>query len=133
MSRHVLLYDRDCGFCRWSTGWALRLDRGRRLEPVAIQDPRGAELLADLGPEERLDSAHLVTPDGRRRSAGAIAGPALRLIPGGGPLAALAERLPGATERCYRLVANNRSRLGRLVSDGAKRRADALIAARRSG
>lgn len=130
MNRHVLLYDRDCGFCRWSTGWLLRLDRARRLEPVAIQDPRGCELLADLDHEERLDSAHLVDPAGERFSAGAIAAPALRQLPGGGPLAALADRLPGVVKRSYRFVARNRSRFGRLVTDGAKRRADALIAAR---
>ncbi|HEX6116992.1 MAG TPA: DCC1-like thiol-disulfide oxidoreductase family protein [Solirubrobacterales bacterium] len=129
---YVVLYDRDCGFCRWSTGWLLRLDRRRALEPVAIQDPRGEALLADLAPAERLDSAHVVTPGGERFSAGAIAAPALRLLPGGRPLATLAERFPAAAERVYRFVSGHRSSLGRLVTAGARRRADELIAARRS-
>ena len=130
LTRTALLYDRDCGFCRWATGWVLRLDRDRALAPVAIQSRRGEELLAGLAPGARLDSAHVVTPAGERASAGAIAGPVLRALPGGAPLAALAERFPGATERAYRFVADHRSALGRPITDAAKRRADALIAAR---
>ena len=130
MSRHVLLYDRDCGFCRWSAGWALRLDRGRELEPAAIQGPRGQELLAHLGPDEQLDSAHLVTADGEVRSAGGVAVPFLRLVPGGRPFAALAERFPRATDRVYRFVSAHRSGLGRVLTKSARQRADALIAAR---
>jgi predicted DCC family thiol-disulfide oxidoreductase YuxK len=130
MSRSALLYDRDCGFCRWSMAWALRLDRRHEFEPVPIQSARGERLLAGLEPHERLDSAHLVSPGGERVSGGAIAGPVLRRVPGGGPFAAVAERLPGATERAYRFVADHRSWFGRLVTAGAKRRAEALIAAR---
>jgi len=128
--RAALLYDRDCGFCRWSAAWALRLDRRRELEPVAIQSARGAELLDGLSPRERLDSAHLVAPGGERVSAGAVAAPVLRRVPGGAPFAALAERFPDATERGYRFVADRRSRFGRIVPAGARRRADAVIAAR---
>jgi predicted DCC family thiol-disulfide oxidoreductase YuxK len=130
VSRAALLYDRDCGFCRWSTALVLRLDRGHTLEPVAIQSSRGERLLAGLSVAERLDSAHLVTPAGERRSGGAIAAPILGGLPGGRRLAAIAERFPRATERGYRCVAANRSRLSRLVPAAAKRRADALIAAR---
>ena len=130
MSRPVLLYDRDCGFCRWSAGWALRLDRGRELEPAAIQGPRGQELLGNLSAGEQLDSAHLVSADGELHSAGDVAVPFLRLVPGGGPFAALAERFPRAADRLYRLVSARRSGLGRVLTKGARQRADALIAAR---
>ena len=53
-----------------------------------------------------------------------------RLLPGGRPLAALSARAPGLSERAYRSVAGNRSRFGRLVTDGAKGRADRRIAER---
>jgi len=47
MHRAVLLYDRDCGFCRWSAAKLMAWDRGRRLLPVPIQDPQADRLLAD--------------------------------------------------------------------------------------
>ncbi len=129
-SRHLLLYDRDCGFCRWSMAWVLRLDRRRALEPLAIQDAPARGLLADLDEDERMASAHLVSPSGERHSGGALAAPTLRLLPGGGAPAALAERIPGVVDAVYRFVARNRMAFGRPVTEGAKRRADALIAAR---
>ena len=130
MSSHVLLYDRDCGFCRWSAGWALRLDRGHELEPAAIQGPRGQELLAHLSPEEQLDSAHLVTADGEVRSAGELAAPILRLFPAGERPAKLAERFPRVADRVYRFVSAHRSGFGHVLTKGARQRADALIASR---
>ncbi len=129
-ARHLLLYDRDCGFCRWSVAWILRLDRRRALEPLALQDPRAPGLLPGLSEEERMRSAHIVTPDGRRHTGGAAAGPVFRLIPGGSPLARIAERFPRAAEGGYRWVADRRSAFGRPVTDAAKRRADAVIAER---
>lgn len=78
---------------------------------------------------ERLASWHLVDEAGVHSGGDAFA-PALRRLPGGRPLAALAERLPGLTERGYRFVAGNRSFFGRRLSDGAKRRADRRIRAR---
>jgi predicted DCC family thiol-disulfide oxidoreductase YuxK len=127
-----ILYDADCGFCRWALGWVLRWDRARRLEPVALQDPRAAELLSEVEVERRMKSWHLVGPDGSLASAGAAAAPLLRLLPAGAPLARVAERAPAATERAYALVAGSRSTLGRFVSEGAKARADRLIAERRA-
>jgi predicted DCC family thiol-disulfide oxidoreductase YuxK len=130
MPRAVLLYDRDCGFCRWSAAWALRLDRRRQLEPAAIQGPRGQELLAGVDPERQLDSAHLVTADGELSSAGAIGAPVLGMFPAGKPLARLADRIPGTAERVYRFVSAHRAAFGRVLTKGARQRADALIAAR---
>lgn len=125
-----MLYDRDCGFCRWSLAQLLELDRRSRLRPVALGTAEADELLADLAPGERSASWHLVSPNGLRTSAGAAAPPLLRLLPGGRlPAAALAAR-PRLTERGYRWVADHRSLLGRLIPGGAKERADARIARR---
>jgi predicted DCC family thiol-disulfide oxidoreductase YuxK len=130
----IVLYDSDCGFCRWSLAKLLAWDRDRRLQPKAIDSAEGKRLLADLSSEQRAASWHLVEADGRRSSAGAAAAALLRELPGGGPLAALLERFPRATERTYGWVARNRRELGRLIPAGAKRRADARIARReRSG
>ena len=108
----------------------LRWDRAGTLRPIALQDPRAAELLAPMAPERMLRSWHLVAPDGSVASAGAAAAPLLRLLPGGSPLAALADRAPGAVDWAYGKVAGNRSRLGPLVTSGAKARADRVIASR---
>jgi predicted DCC family thiol-disulfide oxidoreductase YuxK len=125
----ALLYDRDCGFCRSCTAAVLAWDRRRALRPVALQDSEAERLLAGLPEEERMASWHLVL-DGRVHSAGRAFEPLLRLLPGGGPLAELAARFPDAAERAYRLVADHRSPLGRIVPAAVRRRADALIAAR---
>jgi predicted DCC family thiol-disulfide oxidoreductase YuxK len=114
VDRHLVLYDADCGFCRWSLDRLLRWDRrGRRLRAVAIQSEEGDRLLADLREEDRLASWHLVTPDGRRYSGGAATAPLARLLPAGAPVAFLAETFPRTTDRLYRWVARNRDVLGR--------------------
>ena len=132
MAQTTLLYDRDCGFCRWCLGKVLTWDRRGSIRPVAIQSERGARLLGGMPEEERLASWHLIGEDGTVRSAGAAFPPLLRLLPGGAPLAALTDRSPGATDRAYRWVGGNRSRWGKLVTDGAKRRADERIGTRQS-
>jgi predicted DCC family thiol-disulfide oxidoreductase YuxK len=130
--RHRVLYDSDCGFCRWALGWILRWDTRRRLEPVAIQEPRAAELLASVPEERRLESWHLVGPDGSVRSGGSAAAPLLRLLPAGAPLAALARSAPALVDRGYRWVAAHRSALARPLRRDGVRRADAVIASRSS-
>ena len=123
---HTVLYDRDCGFCRWSLDKILAWDRRRRLRPVAIQSDEGERLLAGLDRAQRLDSWHLVTPDGGVLSAGAAAEPLARLLPGARPLAFLCKRFPRMTERAYRWVADHRDRLARIL------RIDASCEVRRS-
>jgi len=130
MNRAVLLYDSDCGFCRWSLGKVLAWDRRGRLRPVSLQSKEAEELLAGMSEKERMGSWHLVGPDGELRSAGAGIAPLLHVLPGASPLAAVAARMPRVMERGYRFVAGNRSLWGKLVTDGAKRRADSRIAAR---
>jgi predicted DCC family thiol-disulfide oxidoreductase YuxK len=130
MATVTLLYDRDCGFCRWCLGKVLAWDRRETLGPVAIQSQEADRLLQGMPEADRLASWHLVRPDGAVRSAGAAIPELFRLLPGGGPLGALTARAPRATDRAYRWVAGNRSRWGKLVTDGAKRRADRRIAGR---
>ena len=131
MNKPTLLYDSDCGFCRWCLGKVLAWDRRHSLRPVAIQSEEAERLLAGMPEEQRLASWHLVDADGTIRSAGAAFPGLFRLLPGGAPLAGLTSRIPTATDRAYRWVAGNRSRWGRLVTDGAKRRADRRIEDRR--
>ena len=119
MRQAVLLYDSDCGFCRWSVDKVLAWDRGGRLESMELQDAEADSLLGAMDEDVKMSSWHLVTPDGRIYSAGAAAPPLLRLLPGGKPLAALLAAFPGATDRVYRTVARNRDRFGRLVGQRA--------------
>jgi predicted DCC family thiol-disulfide oxidoreductase YuxK len=130
MNSTILIYDRDCGFCRWCLGKVLAWDRRRAVRPVALGTPEANRLLGDMPTEQQMSSWHLVDGDGAVHSAGAGFEPLFRLLPGGGPFAAAASRLPGATERGYRFVSGNRSIWGKFVADGAKRRADARIAER---
>ena len=125
-----MLYDRDCGLCRWTLGQFLRWDRGQRLEPLALQDPRADELLGPMDEEKKMGSWHLVTPDGRVHSAGAGFPELFRRLPGGSPLGSLSSRLPGLSERAYRLVAENRSLIGKRLPARWKQSADARIAER---
>lgn len=119
MERAVILYDADCGFCRWSLDKILAWDRDHELRPVALQDPETDRLLPGMDPDERMGSWHLVTPDGRVYSAGAAAPPLLRLLRGGRVLAALLAASPGTTERVYGWVSRHRATLGRGLGERA--------------
>ena len=119
MTAPVLLYDSDCGFCRWSVDKVLSWDRRQRLRPVPLQDAEADHLLAEMNEDVKMSSWHLVTAEGRVYSGGAAAAPLLRLLPGGRPFAAVLSAFPGVTERTYRLVARNRDRFGRLVGAAA--------------
>lgn len=119
----TLLYDADCGFCRWAAAKVVAWDRRRRLRLVALQDSESERLLPGMSDDARMASWHLVI-DGRVHSAGEAFPPLLRLLPGGGPVARVAAAAQPLTNAAYRLVAGRRSTLGRLVSDGARRRAD---------
>jgi predicted DCC family thiol-disulfide oxidoreductase YuxK len=117
MNEAAILYDRSCSFCRRSVERVLRWDRGRRLRPVALQDPEADALLGGMREEEKMASWHLVTADGAVHSAGAAFPPLLRLLPGGRPLAALTDGFPGLTERAYRWVARRKGPLTRRPSN----------------
>ena len=115
----AVLYDEDCGFCRWSTHRLKAWDARRRLTFAAIQSPRGAELLHAVPEAERLDSMHAVTRDGRVWSGGQAVRVILAELPGGSVPASIAAAFPDATGWIYRLVARHRERLGRLLGQRA--------------
>jgi predicted DCC family thiol-disulfide oxidoreductase YuxK len=119
MERSVLIYDGDCGFCRWSVDKILRWNRRDSLRAVPFQDPEGDALLGDMDEERKVASWHLVAPDGRVYSAGAAVPALAELLPAGTPIALLARRFPGATERAYEWVADHRDELGRRLGTRA--------------
>lgn len=121
MGEITLVFDEDCGFCRWSVDKVLSWDRGGRVRTVAIQSDEGGALLHELDVATRLASAHVVTPDGTIHSAGALAEPLLRALPGGRPIAAVTHTFPHTTDRLYRLVARNRFRIGGWLGEDACR------------
>jgi len=125
----IVLYDADCGFCRWAMAWAVRHDDRKLLVTVPIQSPLGSKLLADVDPSDRLRSAHVLGDDGRRCSAGAAATEVLGVLPRTQGLARLAHRLPSTTALLYDVVAKRRHGFGRLVGNEARLRADRLLQA----
>src|SRR5213595_137897 len=58
----AVIYDADCGFCKWLLAGVLRWDRAARLRPLALQRPEAGDLVADLTPAERMASWHLISP-----------------------------------------------------------------------
>ncbi|MBS1860394.1 MAG: DUF393 domain-containing protein [Actinobacteria bacterium] len=142
----IVIYDDDCGFCKWCLALLLSWDRaaerpGGALRPLPLGSPEADRLLADLSPEAREASWHLLLDPGEspaaqpgsagptRFSAGAALAPALSPLRGGGIPAALLARFPRATERGYRWVADHRGGLGRFVPARARRWADRVIVA----
>ena len=123
----MILYDADCGLCKWLLSGLLWWDRAERLDPVALQRPQAARILAEIIPAERFASWHLIAPTGSRLSGGDAIPPLLRLLPGGRlPGAALAG-FPRLTDRGYRWVAEHRSLLSRWVPATLKRSASARV------
>jgi len=136
----IVIYDADCGFCRWCLAVLLSADRPRvdgsaasgALRPLPLGTEEADRLLADLSPEERAASWHVIldAPSGlTRSSAGAALAPAMSLLRGGRIPAALFARFPRATERGYCWVAEHRGTLGRFVPARARGWADRVIAA----
>ena len=108
--QRLVLYDEDCGFCRWSLDKVLAWDRRSTVRPVAIQSEEGQTLLAAAGvpAAARLDSWHLALPGGELRSGGAAAAPLVGELPAGRPLAAVLRSFPKLTDRAYRFVSGHR-------------------------
>jgi predicted DCC family thiol-disulfide oxidoreductase YuxK len=114
VSEAIVLYDADCGFCRWAVDRLLVWDRAGKLRPAPLQGPEADRLLPGMSEEARMASWHLVL-DGHIYSGGAVVAPLLRLLPGGRLFAPLVAAFPGLSDRGYRLVARNRDRFGRLA------------------
>ena len=119
----LVLYDGDCGFCKWLLAGLLRFDRAERLRPLALQRPEAGALLADLDPAERMASMHLVSPEGARTSGGAALPSLLRLLRGGRLPAVVFGYFPRLTSAGYRWVAAHRVGISRFVPRRSKRRA----------
>jgi predicted DCC family thiol-disulfide oxidoreductase YuxK len=129
----TILYDADCGFCRWMVALLLSWDRAGRLRVASLQDPEADALLAGMGEAERIASAHVVLEDGTVVSGGPAFAWVAALLRGGRPLAAVARALGDrAMERLYRFVADRRDVFGPVVPARWKRWADGVIARRRA-
>jgi predicted DCC family thiol-disulfide oxidoreductase YuxK len=113
--RTTVLYDGGCGFCRWSAERLRAWDRRGRLRFVPIQGAEGDELLVGVPAGARLASMHVVDRLGMVRSGGASLPAVLRELPGGRPVAWVAEQAPGPTDRVYRTIARHRGRLSRAL------------------
>jgi predicted DCC family thiol-disulfide oxidoreductase YuxK len=114
-SRATVLYDAECQFCRWAMGMLLFWDRRRRLVPLALQEPAADRLLAELAPEQRMETWHLIASTGERYGGGAAFAPLFELLPVGKPLARLAGRFPAVAARLYDAVSRHRNQLVRLI------------------
>jgi predicted DCC family thiol-disulfide oxidoreductase YuxK len=127
----IVLYDHACGFCKVMLALLLSWDRANRLRPVPIQSPRGDDLLADIEPEDRLKSWHVVDAQGVLRSGGAGIPVIFKALHMGAPIADIASRFPTAASQTYDWVAAHRALLGRPL--GAQPRAwAAQVIAKRS-
>ncbi len=125
--RWTVLYDADCGFCKWLLAALLRWDRAARLQPIALQQSEADDLLQELTPAERIASWHLISPGGERYSGGAAVPALLRVLPAGRLAAAGFARFPRLTDRGYRWVAEHRSQLSKWVPPSAKQRASQRV------
>jgi predicted DCC family thiol-disulfide oxidoreductase YuxK len=123
MPDRVVFFDADCGICRWVAAKLLAWDRRGALRFAELQDREQSDrLLGGMPEDQRMASWHLVE-GGRVYSGGEAVPPLLRVLPGGRPLAWLAAALQPLTNVAYRFVADRRSAFGRLVPNGARRRA----------
>lgn len=116
---HVLLYDADCGFCRWSLDKILARDRDHRIRPLPLHTVEADAYLPGMDEKTKMASWHLVLPDGTVRSAGDAVEPLVRLLPRGTPIAAVAGLAPGLARVAYRIVARNRDTFGRMLGTKA--------------
>ena len=127
--RLTVLYDDDCGFCRWTVVELRSLDRRRRLEFVPLQHaaahPERPELARLARTYPLSESIHVLRPDGGVRHGGGAMFELLDALPGGWLLRPWA-RLPGAeatVDAIYRLLARNRAGIGRLLAATGRRAA----------
>lgn len=125
-----LLYDAECGFCRWSVARLLVADKNTRLLPITIQSPEGQELLSEVPKAARLATAHCVTPDGHVHSGGAAYSTVAAEVPALRITKPLADGLPSVVNLGYELVAGNRSFFGRWMTPKRLAWADGVISDR---
>lgn len=117
--RLLVLYDADCGICSRSARLLRRLDRGRRLRLLPLQD---AGEIVDAPPMELLrDAIHVRDRDGQWSIAGAAWIRIAEEVPLLRPLAVVARvsAIRIGIELVYAMVARNRHRLSPLLGDQA--------------
>jgi predicted DCC family thiol-disulfide oxidoreductase YuxK len=128
-SELLVVYDRDCGFCRCVVAALLLWDRRHALSAAPYQDVR--HRLGPNGSEEHPPSWYAVAETDRKVLAAGAAFPALfARLPGGRPLSWLTQQFPHATESAYQVVAGKRSLFGRVLPRYCVKRADRVIARR---
>lgn len=120
MDRTAVLYDADCNICKTIAEAVLTWDRRARLRPVAIQSDEGQRLLKSIPRAKRLESFHLVHPDGTVTSGGAALAKLFDALPGGWGLARMLGLSPRTTNAGYEWVARNRIRLSRFIPGRVK-------------
>jgi predicted DCC family thiol-disulfide oxidoreductase YuxK len=116
MENPLILFESDCGFCRWSLSKILAWDRAGRLRPVALHSSEADDLLREIDLERKMESWHLIV-GGRIYSGGEAVPHLARLLPAGTPIALLASTFPRTTVRAYRWVARHRDRLGSVLGE----------------
>ncbi|MEP7060408.1 MAG: DUF393 domain-containing protein [Actinomycetota bacterium] len=115
----TVLFDEDCGLCRWSADKLRLRDTDGALTFVGIGSATGELLLSGMDMEMRLASWHAAASNGAVWSAGAAVPVLARRVRGGAPIAWLAETFPDTTERLYRWIAAHRVDIGRLLGEHA--------------
>jgi len=114
-SSHVLVYDRDCGFCAASARFVQRHAR-TRVEITPFDDSRPMGLLSALSDEEIAASAHFVMMDGTEYHGGEAMSRALRLLPAGRTFAILdAPGMRRLRDSGYTLISRHRGLISRLL------------------
>jgi predicted DCC family thiol-disulfide oxidoreductase YuxK len=111
----TVLFDEDCGVCRWSARQLQKWDRSGVLRFAGIRSAEGDRLLGGMDPDVRLASWHVAAGNGAVWSGGFAIPVLARRLRGGAPLARLAEAFPTATDRLYVWIAAHRSVLGTLL------------------
>jgi predicted DCC family thiol-disulfide oxidoreductase YuxK len=114
LSRPVLLFDGECGFCRQWVARLRRWDRHGAIHTLPASDRHTLAGLPSIS-DASLDRAmHFITPDGRVYS-GARALPALLPYLSGGRWLAPVLRVPGVqavADRLYAWISARRHRFG---------------------
>lgn len=128
-----ILYDGACNFCKVCVALLLVWDRSHLLNPVAIQDAEGQAALGSIPAEDRLRSAHVVTPEGRVLSGADGAPTMFRRLPAGSPPAALITVAMPVARLGYRLLTLARPILGSILPARSCSWATEVINQRRRG
>src|SRR5208282_5489158 len=122
--RPLLLFDGDCGFCRYWVGrWRRRV--GERVEFAAAQQE--AYRFPQITEEEWKRAVQLVTPEGAVYSGAEAVLRALAYAPERSWMLGVYRRVPGirpASEAAYRLVAEHRGFFSKLTWIGWGRDAE---------